>query len=155
MALRVRMLGGTQVGYARMTRRWWLPVQTRLESEGLADVPVYFVSSNTHSLVNIVSGTARQREERLLEFVETLPPSDILREELDAFRAGRSKGSWENFLYFVARLYFDSHGEEGRRARRQSEAECRGVDEAARPKVLDERNSKLVRQHRKLARVGT
>ena len=123
MALRVRMLGGTQVGYARMTRRWWLPVQTRLESEGLADVPVYFVSSNTHSLVNIVSGTARQREERLLEFVETLPPSDILREELDAFRAGRSKGSWENFLYFVARLYFDSHGEEGRRARRQSEAE--------------------------------
>ena len=35
-----------------------------------------------------------------------------------------AEGSWENFLYFVARLYFDSHGEEGREARRRSEAEC-------------------------------
>ena len=55
MALRVRMLGGTHVGYARMTRRWWLPVQTRLSEEGLTDAPTYFVSSNTHSLVNIVT----------------------------------------------------------------------------------------------------
>jgi hypothetical protein len=122
-ALRVRMLGGTQVGYARMTRRWWLPVQTELAAEGLDDVPVYFVSSNTHSLVNIVSGTARQREARLIEYVETFPEGDILREELTAFREGRAEGSWENFLYFVARLYFDSHGAEGRAARRESEAE--------------------------------
>ncbi|HEX2413858.1 MAG TPA: hypothetical protein VHJ37_01455 [Thermoleophilaceae bacterium] len=122
-ALRVRMLGGTQVGYARMTRRWWLPVQTELAAEGLDDVPVYFVSSNTHSLVNIVSGTARQREARLIEYVETFPEGDILRDELAAFREGRAEGSWENFLYFVARLYFDSHGAEGRAARRESEAE--------------------------------
>jgi hypothetical protein len=30
MNLRVRMLGGTQVGYARMTRRWWQPVHASL-----------------------------------------------------------------------------------------------------------------------------
>ncbi len=122
MALRVRMLGGTHVGYARMTRRWWLPVQNELAAQGLADVPTYFVSSNTHSLVNIVSGTAREREAKLIEFVESLPAEDILREELDAFRDGRAEGSWDNFLYFVARLYFDMHGEEGRRVRRESEA---------------------------------
>jgi hypothetical protein len=122
MSLRVRMLGGTQVGYARMTRRWWLPVQNELNAQGLIDAPTYFVSSNTHSLVNIVTGTAREREERLIEFVETLPEDDILHEELHAFRDGRAEGSWDNFLYFVARLYFDSHGEEGRRVRRESEA---------------------------------
>jgi hypothetical protein len=122
MALRVRMLGGTHVGYARMTRRWWLPVQNELAAQGLADVPTYFVSSNTHSLVNIVTGTAREREERLIEFVESLPEDDILREEHAAFRDGRAEGSWDNFLYFVARLYFDMHGEEGRRVRRESEA---------------------------------
>jgi hypothetical protein len=122
MALRVRMLGGTQVGYARMTRRWWLPVQNELIQQGLGDVPTYFVSSNTHSLVNIVTGTARERENRLIEFVESLPEDDILREELAAFREGRAEGSWDNFLYFVARLYFDMHGEEGRRVRRESEA---------------------------------
>src|ERR687894_1026985 len=121
--LRVRMLGGTQVGYARMTRRWWTPVHESLAEQGLTDRPMYLVSSNTHSLVNIATGVAREREESLVRFVETLPEDDILREELAAFREGRTEGSWENFLYFVARLYFDSHGPEGRTARRRSEQE--------------------------------
>jgi hypothetical protein len=124
MNIRLRMLGGTQVGYARMTRRWWQPVHASLAEQGLVDRPLYFVSSNTHSLVNIVTGVAREREDVLVEFVEKLPEDDILRTELEAFREGRTEGSWENFLYFVARLYFDSHGEEGREARRRSEAEC-------------------------------
>jgi hypothetical protein len=125
MNLRLRMLGGTQVGYARMTRRWWQPVHTSLAEQQLDDRPLYFVSSNTHSLVNIATGVAREREEVLVRFVEEgLPEDDILRTELEAFREGRTEGSWENFLYYVARLYFDSHGEEGREARRRSEAEC-------------------------------
>src|ERR687898_2454464 len=124
MNMRVRMLGGTQVGYARMTRRWWAPVHNSMSEQGLVDRPLYFASSNTHSLVNIATGVAREREDVLVKFVETLPQDDILRSELAAFREGRSEGSWENFLYFVARLYFDSHGEEGRAARRRSEAEC-------------------------------
>jgi hypothetical protein len=124
MNLRVRMLGGTQVGYARMTRRWWQPVHASLAQQDLIDRPLYFVSSNTHSLVNIATGVAREREEVLVKFVEELAEDDILRTELEAFREGRTDGSWENFLYFVARLYFDSHGDEGREARRRSEAEC-------------------------------
>ena len=119
--LRVRMLGGTQVGYARMTRRWWMPVHNQLSEDRLTGAPMYFVSSNTHSLMNIATGVAREREESLVRFVDTLPADDILREELTAFRQGRAEGSWENFLYFVARLYFDSHGPEGREARRRSE----------------------------------
>jgi hypothetical protein len=125
MNMRLRMLGGTQTGYARMTRRWWQPVYLTLAERGLGDRPLYLVSSNTHSLVNIATGVAREREQVLVEFVEKqLPEEDILRTELEAFREGRTEGSWENFLYFVARLYFDSHGEEGRQARRRSEAEC-------------------------------
>ncbi|HEY1274577.1 MAG TPA: hypothetical protein VGF25_06690 [Thermoleophilaceae bacterium] len=124
LSLRVRMLGGTQVGYSRMTRRWWTPVQQQLEMQDLADHPIYFVSSNTHSLVNIATGVAREREAQLVKFVEQLPEDDILPQELAAFREGRTEGSWENFLYFVARLYFDSHGQEGREARRKAEQEC-------------------------------
>ena len=33
MNLRVRMLGGTHVGYARMTRRWWAPVHGLLAEQ--------------------------------------------------------------------------------------------------------------------------
>ncbi|MGH2910571.1 MAG: DUF6909 family protein, partial [Solirubrobacteraceae bacterium] len=120
-SLRVRMLGGTNTGYARMTRRWWAPVRAELADEGLAERPVYFVSSNTHSLVNIVTAVAQEREAELIAFVETMDSDDILRRELLAFREGRAEGSWENFLYFVARLYFSARGEAGAAERRNAE----------------------------------
>jgi hypothetical protein len=112
MSLRVRMLGGTQVGYARITRRWWAPVRGRLATRGLEDRPIYFVSSNTHSLANLVTGIARGREDELIGYVESLPEADGLRTELEAFRDGRSEGSWENFLYFTAREFIDAGGAE-------------------------------------------
>ena len=115
LSLRVRMLGGTNTGYARLTRRWWAPVSAELVVEGLTERPLYFVSSNSHSLVNIVTGIAREREPELIAFVEQLHEDDILRQELNAFREGRSEGSWENFLYFVARLYFSRRWAQGRR----------------------------------------
>jgi hypothetical protein len=121
LSLRVRMLGGTHTGYARMTRRWWAPVSAELAGEGLAERPLYFVSSNTHSLVNIATGTARDREQELVAFVETIDEQDILRRELRAFREGRAEGSWDNFLYFVARLYFAARGSEGAAERRVAE----------------------------------
>jgi hypothetical protein len=117
LSLRVRMLGGTNTGYSRLTRRWWAPVSAQLS----ADAPLYFVSSNTHSIVNIVTGVAHEREADLVAFVEQMEPDDILCQELNAFREGRTEGSWENFLYFVARLYFSARGEEGRAERRAAE----------------------------------
>ena len=120
------MLGGTYTGYARLTRRWWTPVSAELAIEGLAERPLYFVSSNSHSLVNIVTGIAREREAELIGFVEQLPEDDILREELAAFREGSSEGSWDNFLYFVARLYFSERGPQAAAERRAVELQ-RGV----------------------------
>jgi hypothetical protein len=121
MSLRIRMLGGTHAGYARMTRRWWAPVNRQIAIPGLEERPVYFVSSNTHSIVNIVTSVARDREAELVAYVESMDPDDILRRELAAFREGRAEGSWENFLYFVARLYFATHGTRGSAERRAAE----------------------------------
>jgi hypothetical protein len=126
-SLRVRMLGGTQVGYARITRRWWAPVHERLLAQQLEDRPIYFVSSNTHSLSNLVTGIGRAREEELLAYVDGLPESDGLRGELQALRDGRSEGSWDNFLYFVAREWIDAGGAQLREWRRKAEAEA-GVE---------------------------
>jgi hypothetical protein len=109
--LRIRMLGGSDVGYARVTRRWFAPIGVRLAEQGLADRPVYFVSSNTHSLVNLVTSTARSREVEIVAHVESSGP-DYLREELERFREGRAEGSWENFLYYSAPLYYGAQPEE-------------------------------------------
>src|SRR4029079_3360706 len=68
--LRLQMLGGTHLGYTRSAHRWWTPAERALAERGLTDRPVYFVSSNTHSLVNILTGAARRRREQLIDFVE-------------------------------------------------------------------------------------
>jgi hypothetical protein len=115
MRLRVQMLGASNVGYGRLTRRWWTPVETTLVHAGLADAPLYFVSSNTHSLINIATGMARESEDELVQYVEGLAADDILVSELSRFRAGESRGSWENFLYFAARGYMRTHPAQQRR----------------------------------------
>src|SRR6201994_2187844 len=104
-----------------MPRRWWAPVAAELDREGLTERPLYFVSSNTHSLINIATSVARDREAELVAFVETMDENDILRQELARFREGRTEGSWENFLYFVARIYFAVKGPAGKAERRAAE----------------------------------
>ncbi len=125
--LRIRMLGGSQAGYARMTRRWWYPVRKSMEEQGLGDRPVYFVSSNPHSMINLVTPTARSGEAQIVRFIEEHGP-EYLREELERFRDGRAEGSWENFLYFGARLFWESLPEDGEEWRqRQADERALGV----------------------------
>jgi hypothetical protein len=103
--LRVRLLGGSAIGYARMTRRWWRPV-----AELLDDRPLYVVSSNPHSMINLVTGAARRREAEIVRYIDEQGQPD-LKEELQRFREGRTEGAWENFLYFSARGYYDAYPE--------------------------------------------
>jgi hypothetical protein len=123
--LRIRMLGGSQVGYARMTRRWFAPIAHVLAEQRLTDRPVYFVSSNTHSIINPLTASARSREAEIVAHVEESGP-DYLREELQRFREGRTEGSWENFLYYSAPLYYAAQPESGA-AWKQRTAEERAV----------------------------
>lgn len=109
--IRLRSLGMNYVGYARLTRDWWRPVSDAMVREDLHERPVYFVSSNTHALVNLVSGIARENADGLLREVERHGPDD-LRLELDRIRDGRSEGSLENLLYFAARGVFARRPEE-------------------------------------------
>lgn len=122
--LQLHMLGGTYIGYSRSARRWWDPVGRALSEAGLTDRPVYFVSSNTHSIVNVLTGTARRRREDLIRFVEESKHPDLL-PELRKLQSGDTRSSWDNFLYFTARLYFSANPSE-RDARNREENE-RGV----------------------------
>src|SRR4051794_22871098 len=110
--LRIRMLGGSQAGYARLTRRWWAPVRATLTDRGLSDRPIYFVSSNTHSLVNLVTSAAGASADEIVSFVESRGPGYLV-EELERFRDGRTEGSWENFLYYGARLFYEAQPDDG------------------------------------------
>jgi hypothetical protein len=113
--IRIRMLGGSAVGYARMTRRWWRPVHAMLAELGVADRPVYLVSSNTHSLSNLFTGVPRTHEDQVVRWIARDGPEE-LREELRHFQEGGARGSWENFLYFAGRDALEPRAAEERAA---------------------------------------
>ena len=113
--LRIRMLGGSAVGYARLTRRWWTPIQRTMEELGVADRPLYLVSSNTHSLANLFTGVPRTHEDEIVRWVEQQGTPD-LRDELSRFREQRARGAWENFLYYAGRDALEPRGEVERAA---------------------------------------
>ncbi len=123
----IRMLGGTQVGYAKATRRWWHPIQSLLRTEGIEDRPIFFVSSNTHSLVNLLSGAARRHQEAIVRFIEETNHPELM-PELRKLRQGQSRGNWDNFLYYAARVFYSQHPDaRRRRAERSQEEESRGI----------------------------
>jgi hypothetical protein len=101
-----------------MTRRWWTPVAREL---GDPDRPLYFVSSNAHSLVNVLTGFARLHETEVVDHVRA--QGGPLADELRGFDEGRLEGSWENFLYYAARGWLEGTAEEAEVWRRRGELE--------------------------------
>jgi hypothetical protein len=116
----LRMIGGSHLGNARATNQWWMPAEAVLRSLGAGERSVYFVSSNTHSIVNILSGTARRRKDELVGFIRAEGAPE-LQDELARLDAGQSRSNWENLLYFAARPYFSGAGQRERAARNEEE----------------------------------
>jgi len=96
--LSVRLLAGTMNDYRRATFHWfehiaaaWPPLGSR---------PVYFVSSNTHSLVNLLTGFALRNEQAVLRYV-SLPEHADLHAEWQEIETRSIPSSRENFLYYA------------------------------------------------------
>jgi hypothetical protein len=122
----LRMLGGSYVNYVRSTRQWWSPAAQKLYELDAGDRPIFFISSNTHSIVNVLSGVARRREAALTDFIRSTGHPELL-PELEKLEAGESRSSIENLLYFTARHYFADPSGNGEKRRRSEEEEERGI----------------------------
>ena len=143
MDLGIQLLGGSQVGYARATREWWRPVGDVLRREELLDRPLYFVSSNAHCLVNLLSGVARQRAAQVGDWVAESGDQELQQIAVELRESG-SRLSPENFLYYAARRWFEVHPEEREPRAREERSEGifhipsqSGTDVAAQLIVLD------------------
>lgn len=132
--LQIQLLGGSYVGYSRATANWWQPVDALLREHGLSSRPTYFVSSNTHSLANILTGTARRRRNAIVEYIES-GAQPVLLPELQKLQAGDISASWDNFLYYAARLYYRDVPES--RAERDQEERERGIITLETESVID------------------
>ena len=119
----VRLLSSSYVDYRRAARLWWEHIAENIPTQ-LADQPVYFVSSNTHSLVNLLTGRALRREQELIRFIEE-KGTPRLQDEYHAIQHETVPSNWQNFLYYAFKEY--SETDEGQAASNECDEEMCAV----------------------------
>jgi hypothetical protein len=111
--LRIQLLSGSMSEYWRATRIWWDNIERTCPK--LDDSPVYVISSNPHSIVNLLSGYALSKGDELIEFLEKpgiLERSgnlDLLDEWVN-IKSEHVPSSRENFLYYVFKQFLQTQG---------------------------------------------
>lgn len=98
----IRLLSGSLSEYWRATRMWWHNIENRVPQ--VMDRPVYFISSNTHSIPNLLTGYALSVKDRLLKYLERSGNHDLLREWQDLQECDQC-GSHENFFYYALKKF--------------------------------------------------
>lgn len=102
----MRLLAASVAAYRRATAYWWQELHDTALEKGVdpQERPVYFVSSNTHAIPNLLTGFARREEERLIRFVREAQYHDLL-EEYYAIQDHNHPVSLANFLYYIQKKY--------------------------------------------------
>lgn len=120
--------------YRRETETWWEHIV-----ESYKDVerrPLYFVSSNSHSLINLVSGFAEEKEKEILSYAEK---SEELKKSVAKYKKLESDSREKrNLLYYFLMKYESSSplGEEMIRERLEWEKDV-GILRISSDKSLD------------------
>jgi hypothetical protein len=106
---KVRLLSGSLSEYWRATRIWDDNIEK--SQPKLLDQPVYFVSSNSHSIPNLLSGFALANKIPLINYIENCADQN-LKDEWKELQKQGTPSSLENFLYYALKKFQQS--EEGK-----------------------------------------
>jgi hypothetical protein len=102
MDLEVQLFSGSLIEYRRATRYWWDNIERQFPN--ITGRPVYFISSNTHSIPNLLTGFALMHEDRLTRYLDNAGDMDLLGEWRD-INEQEVPSRPENFLYYILKKY--------------------------------------------------
>ncbi|MCE7981171.1 MAG: hypothetical protein DYG89_08275 [Caldilinea sp. CFX5] len=129
--LRVMVLGSGLSDYRRSVQYWWERIRNTTPQD-LTRRPIYFVSSNAHSLPNLLSGYAWEQRTAIADYIRTHNPESL---SIEYERlADRDNGHLRNLLYYTARLALSEPAHQ--RAFAQAE-EAVGITRFKDPHYLD------------------
>jgi hypothetical protein len=110
--LKVRMLAASHSQYQRAAQRWWSGIEpSYLRQEPPRRPPVYFVSSNTHAIANLVGGYALARAEAIGVWARREDPEGLA-SDVDAALASGDAARIAPILYYLLRGWI--HADRGR-----------------------------------------
>ncbi|MFP4321894.1 MAG: DUF6909 family protein [Anaerolineales bacterium] len=122
---RIRQLAGSLADYRKATARWWhnLRIRSR-ECELYPEThPVYFISSNMHSISNLVAGFAVRERDMLLEFLHNDGHEDLLQEYERMMNDEQLSTNEPNFFYYVSKKFLASGGADAAQRKQAAEQE--------------------------------
>lgn len=120
--LYVRLLSGSYSDYQRAAQRWWSSIEpVYLRPTHPRRPAVYFVSSNSHSLVNLLGGYARQNRDQLHAWVRQKNPENLAAAFDQAVAEGR-EDEVSNLSYYLLRAFIHDGAQERRAAVQASDA---------------------------------
>ena len=116
--LKIRMLAASHSQYQRAAQRWWSGVEPATMRTEPRRRPVYFVSSNTHAIANLVGGYARSHVDTIASWARRDNPENLARDVEEAI-AGRDDAHTASILYYLLRgwIHSDDSGERIRQVR--------------------------------------
>lgn len=126
----VRLLDGSFREYQRSAQRWWAAIAPAVPSGR----PVYFVSSNSHSLANLLGGYARRHQDAIVGFLRERNFENLAPRYDEAVAAG-DLGLATNILYYALRAFI--HAEEGRIVQVQEVDAAAGIRSIPSPGKID------------------
>jgi hypothetical protein len=126
----VRLLDGSFREYQRSALRWYQAIAPAVPPGR----PVYFVSSNSHSLANLLGGYARNHKDEILAFLRTYNVEQLAPRYDEAVARG-DLGLATNILYYSLRAYI--HGSPSRMLHVQESDAAAGIRAILSPGRID------------------
>ena len=93
----IRLLDGSLIEYWRATRVWWDNIERAVPQ--LLERPIYFISSNTHSVTNLLSGFALKSQKELVGYLNREGDPELIKEwhDIQTRQTSSNKGNFLNY----------------------------------------------------------
>ncbi|MBX3218528.1 MAG: hypothetical protein KF850_41365, partial [Labilithrix sp.] len=103
--LKVRMLAASHSQYQRAAQRWWGGIEpSYIRKTEPRRPPVYFISSNTHAIANLVGGYAQSHVDEIVDWARREDPEG-LGEDVDRAAKSSDPTDLAPLLYYLLRGY--------------------------------------------------
>jgi len=105
----MQMVNNYRLGYRQIAQEWWKETTNVFSAIDAKAKPVYFVSSNLHSLANLISGFVREKQVEIFNYIEE--NYGQLYQEWLKVKSGENQLRVNDFLYFLSKIYFQDNPE--------------------------------------------
>ncbi|HEX8923853.1 MAG TPA: hypothetical protein VF828_03915 [Patescibacteria group bacterium] len=99
-SISLRLYGRTEPLFVENAKHWLNNLTSQTMVLGFNNQPVYFVSSNSHSLVNVIGGFVSNRQNYIFDYVTRELP--LLYQQWFSYKKDKNISEVNDFLYYIS-----------------------------------------------------